>query len=73
MLVPLRPRALWLSSPHMRRTRSNLEVENQSPIRRSLLQKVRSHMYYRVVSQFARTLKNVDGWLDKAERHAAVK
>lgn len=30
-------------------------------------------MYYRVVSQFTQVLKNVDGWLDKAERHAAAK
>jgi uncharacterized protein len=30
-------------------------------------------MYYRVVSQFAQALKNIDGWLDKAEQHAAAK
>jgi len=30
-------------------------------------------MYYRVVSQFAQALKNIDGWLDKAQQHAAAK
>ncbi|MBV9632814.1 MAG: DUF1993 domain-containing protein [Xanthobacteraceae bacterium] len=30
-------------------------------------------MYHRVVSQFAQALKNIDGWLDKAEQHAAAK
>jgi uncharacterized protein len=40
---------------------------------RSPLQKVWSGMYYRVVSQFAQALKNIEGWLDQAERHAAAK
>ncbi|MCK9916324.1 DUF1993 domain-containing protein [Microbacteriaceae bacterium K1510] len=30
-------------------------------------------MYYQVVSEFIRSLKTVDLWLDKAEQHAAVK
>ena len=30
-------------------------------------------MYCHVVLQLARALKNVDGWLDKAERHASAK
>lgn len=30
-------------------------------------------MYYRLVSQCAQTLKNIETWLDKAERYAAAK
>lgn len=30
-------------------------------------------MYYQVVSEFIRSLKSVELWLDKAEQHAAVK
>ena len=30
-------------------------------------------MYYRVVSQFTQALKNIDGWLGKAEQHAIAK
>jgi hypothetical protein len=30
-------------------------------------------MYYHAVSQLAQALKSVDGWLDKAERHAAAR
>jgi hypothetical protein len=30
-------------------------------------------MYYRIVTQSAQSLKNVESWLDKAEQHAADK
>jgi uncharacterized protein len=30
-------------------------------------------MYYQVISQCTQTLKNLEAWLDKAERHAAAK
>jgi uncharacterized protein len=30
-------------------------------------------MYYEVISQCTQTLKNIEGWLDKAENHAAAK
>jgi uncharacterized protein len=30
-------------------------------------------MYYQVISQYTQALKNIDGWLDKAQQHAAVK
>jgi uncharacterized protein len=30
-------------------------------------------MYYSAISQFARALHQIDGWLDKAEQHAAAK
>jgi hypothetical protein len=30
-------------------------------------------MYYRVVRQCTQSLKNLEGWLDKAEQHAAAK
>ena len=30
-------------------------------------------MYYHVILQYAQALRNVDGWLDKAEQHAAAK
>ena len=46
---------------------------NEGLMWRTPLQKVRNRMYYQVVSQLAQALKNVDGWLDKAERHAAAR
>ena len=30
-------------------------------------------MYYEAISQCTQTLKNIEGWLDKAETHAAAK
>ena len=30
-------------------------------------------MYYRAVSQLSQALKNIDGWLDKAQQHATAK
>jgi uncharacterized protein len=30
-------------------------------------------MYHRAVSQLAQALRNIDGWLDKAQQHAAAK
>ena len=30
-------------------------------------------MYYHVISQYTQALKNIEGWLDKAQQHAAAK
>ena len=30
-------------------------------------------MYYEAISQCTQMLKNIEGWLDKAETHAAAK
>jgi uncharacterized protein len=40
---------------------------------RRWLKKMRTRMYYCVVSEFARALRNIDEWLDKAQLHATEK
>jgi uncharacterized protein len=42
-------------------------------IHHGALKESKGTMYYEVISQCTQTLKNIEGWLDKAENHAAAK